>query len=1157
MQENGATNYQVTLNNQEEEDSTTEDELGVITPNSFDYSDCSSRRESPIFKNGSPRTSFSDEQSSESIGNSNKSQTNWIHARPKKTNNGFSFINAMSNQRRKEFIRNSDNEEIQIQKPLNTSSTFSIQIPNSKLPSTTSTTPRTYTDYFKSVHQFRKDSGSAEIESIKFLYNNIEDSDPSDEDYDERMMTWNEAFQKALEMPQNNDKQKLKRSDFIATISQDFVQTAILYGKIIISEVFLPDEHKTIKPTSSVGGNAGGEKYLFNGILFKFAVDWKDIYTSDMYAMKSASHELKGLELFFEMASLSPALEKIKVPLMTIIDYLGFRLIALSLLPINHETIVYGSNDSGIVVNAQSPYDKIMEDVGNQMNLSMHVAGLEEASTANIPFPADIEGHEGKDGRFYILDFARIMPPTLPSPKGPPNQYLYKLFRPEFVTKYKTPLNPDSFSNFDRHDPNRLKYRQDIEEATNALYEYIPQKISAMEIACEFTDKTNLSQFVELIHKAGINIRYLSLARKNASSYIKALSMIEMISRGIKNHLRKVLREAKREKKVMAMHPYRQAILHELNTILGNTPEYKKRSILFWNALHDQLELQFIDFPSKADLSNEIITESSGIYMMNDACPSAHSLEDILGSIITYECFTCGIVYPQGICQVCTKNCHFNHSISKVQFRTKTFCSCEKGCKKKHFKLNFMNSEYVNELKSMAEALGIHRVLHRVSELAGIKISKDALKELEASPKKFIFVLPDIKKLRLKRKQITIATLSEARSLHLHGITQTKVHERIRIFHQSNVLFEKTIRLYPGSLMLRSQFLDLLYEQIVTCESIDDKILTKFVEYCQDQRDIDKAKNIVLWIHTQGDQVIQKSQESVQECFSIILKYGRDLKVKERMELLEFIAEYGTYILSLDLNYNEYSTIVEDQILLKIAEKCVNLHYFNLKYLPRKVSMETLIIIPQQWKLLRHVDLNSCSINDSVVDSFVNHCTNIISLDISGCHNITNDVFKSISKLSSLNVLNISYNESLSDIGTLSICKKMELLTMKQCKLMRIQFTKLASMGSNLKFLDCSNCEVDNSNVLQDILTFCPKLRHLIIDGWTNGKEKQLFLLPKSLRFLSVKGWALTRTSVTKLKKIVKLIYDESDIALDQDQYEDGDEEGRKRRSNVPKSGRV
>jgi len=58
----------------------------------------------------------------------------------------------------------------------------------------------------------------------------------------------------------------------LSGLAQDFNFMANSYAKIIISEVGIPHNKKTIKPID-IGGQAGGEKYLVNSILFKFAVD--------------------------------------------------------------------------------------------------------------------------------------------------------------------------------------------------------------------------------------------------------------------------------------------------------------------------------------------------------------------------------------------------------------------------------------------------------------------------------------------------------------------------------------------------------------------------------------------------------------------------------------------------------------------------------------------------------------------------------------------------------------------------------------------------------------------------------------------------------------------------------------------------------------------
>ena len=78
---------------------------------------------------------------------------------------------------------------------------------------------------------------------------------------------WNKAFQKILVLPDS-----FKKYQQLSSLYRDFCYAAKTYGRIIISEKFLPRDEKTIKPIDA-GGIAGGIKYLVSGILFKFAVD--------------------------------------------------------------------------------------------------------------------------------------------------------------------------------------------------------------------------------------------------------------------------------------------------------------------------------------------------------------------------------------------------------------------------------------------------------------------------------------------------------------------------------------------------------------------------------------------------------------------------------------------------------------------------------------------------------------------------------------------------------------------------------------------------------------------------------------------------------------------------------------------------------------------
>ncbi len=56
-----------------------------------------------------------------------------------------------------------------------------------------------------------------------------------------------------------------------------------------------------------------GEKYIYHGILFKFAVDLFNIYDGDQYAMKAANHELKSVIRYYNN------IDGIHVPLMALV----------------------------------------------------------------------------------------------------------------------------------------------------------------------------------------------------------------------------------------------------------------------------------------------------------------------------------------------------------------------------------------------------------------------------------------------------------------------------------------------------------------------------------------------------------------------------------------------------------------------------------------------------------------------------------------------------------------------------------------------------------------------------------------------------------------------------------------------------------------------
>jgi hypothetical protein len=122
-------------------------------------------------------------------------------------------------------------------------------------------------------------------------------------------------------------------------------------------------------------------------------------------------------------------------PLMAVIDYMGFRVLAVSLLPISKATLRYGSDSGGRIARALDPQlNGLMKKAGEKLNLAGHVVG---SSKTVIFGPGDIEGHCGSDGRYYVLDFGRVYPCEAPAQGASPGSIFYQLLRPELCRQSK------------------------------------------------------------------------------------------------------------------------------------------------------------------------------------------------------------------------------------------------------------------------------------------------------------------------------------------------------------------------------------------------------------------------------------------------------------------------------------------------------------------------------------------------------------------------------------------------------------------------------------------------------------------------------------------------------------------------------------------------
>lgn len=124
-------------------------------------------------------------------------------------------------------------------------------------------------------------------------------------------------------------------------------------------------------------------------------------------------------------------------------------------------TLIHELNDQPDTCSFTFRFTDKMKLVANLLNLKPHhVWNRSRTSRTLLYSPLDLEGHLGRDGRYYVtyifyypdfhflqvLDCSRLFPAVSPF-RGIKSSHLYNLMRPEFVNQF-VPVKPSVASNF-------------------------------------------------------------------------------------------------------------------------------------------------------------------------------------------------------------------------------------------------------------------------------------------------------------------------------------------------------------------------------------------------------------------------------------------------------------------------------------------------------------------------------------------------------------------------------------------------------------------------------------------------------------------------------------------------------------------------------------
>ncbi|KAE9417074.1 hypothetical protein Angca_006447, partial [Angiostrongylus cantonensis] len=219
---------------------------------------------------------------------------------------------------------------------------------------------------------------------------------------------WNEELQTTHEMPRTSLSERLTRDRSVFKIHGDFINAAVK-GAIAVVEGNVVAINPADEPRTHM--------FIWNNIFFSLGFDVKDHYKElggDAAALAATSTDLQGVRAYAAIDN-----SKLCTLGMAVIDYRGYRVTAQSIIPgildkEQEQSVVYGSVDFGRTVVSSEKYHELLESSAKELKLLPHEVVVDnKGNTAKLFTSYETKGIIGNDGRYYVLDLLRTMPPDV------------------------------------------------------------------------------------------------------------------------------------------------------------------------------------------------------------------------------------------------------------------------------------------------------------------------------------------------------------------------------------------------------------------------------------------------------------------------------------------------------------------------------------------------------------------------------------------------------------------------------------------------------------------------------------------------------------------------------------------------------------------------
>jgi protein TIF31 len=217
---------------------------------------------------------------------------------------------------------------------------------------------------------------------------------------------FNEEFQSTRELPRDTVQERVFRERLLSKLFADYTEAAVR-GAVLIAK----GEIAPLNPTE--GRDA--QIYVYNNIFFSHGADGVGTFASE--GGDEAARVATGKDVLGVKAVNSLDIPGLQTPGTVVVDYLGRRLVAQSIVPgifrqreEGQSQIDYGGVEGKDVVATNEDFAPLFDKMSKAMRVKAHPVWDKDNKRHDLVSSVETKGLLGTDGRKYVLDLYRITP---------------------------------------------------------------------------------------------------------------------------------------------------------------------------------------------------------------------------------------------------------------------------------------------------------------------------------------------------------------------------------------------------------------------------------------------------------------------------------------------------------------------------------------------------------------------------------------------------------------------------------------------------------------------------------------------------------------------------------------------------------------------------